>query len=235
MWGKNKREIQYAFKQSLPILFGYLFLGMAFGVVMSENGLGFLWALACSILIYAGSMQFVLAGLLSGGASIPLAAAMTLFINSRHIFYGIPFVEKFKRAKRAYPYLIFALTDETFSVLCGIKVPKNLREETVICYLSFLNHSYWILGTALGSLLGSSLPVDMTGIDFSMTALFLIIFLEQWKEAKSHLPALTGIVCAAGSLIIFGPDQFLLPALLVTVSILLFAGRKKEERTSWDK
>lgn len=217
----RKGYIGFAFRQSVPVMLGYIFLGIAFGLLLQDAGYSFWWALLTSVVIYAGSMQFVLVSLLAGGAGLVYTAVMTFFINGRHIFYGLSFVEKYKKMGKAYPYMVFSLTDETYSVLCGTKVPEGMDEDKVFFWISLLDQSYWVLGSVLGALAGSSIPFDSTGIDFSMTALFIVIVVEQWQGQKSHFAAILGMVCGILWLLILGPDRFILPALCSCVIILL--------------
>lgn len=223
------QEIRYAFLQSVPVLLGYLFLGIAFGLMLQNAGYHFVWAFFCSLFIYAGSGQFVMVSLLSSGAGLLYTAIMTLFINGRHIFYGLSFIEKFKKMGKAYPYMIFSLTDETYSVLCSLKVPPHLREKKVAFYIALFDHSYWIVGSVIGCLAGQLIAFDSTGVDFSMTALFIVIVLNQWQESKSHIPALLGALSGVVFLVILGPDKFLLPALGV-VAILLVVAKSKIQK-----
>ena len=227
-----RRTARFAFRQSLGVLFGYLFLGTAFGILLRQAGFGALWALAFSGLVYAGSLQFVLAGFLAAPTALPTVALMSLFINARHLFYGLSFVERFASMGKKRLYMIFSLTDETYSVLCGMyQVPAGVDKHGAMFLVALLDQLYWVAGSLLGTFAGA-LPLDFTGIDFSMTALFLVIFLEQWRGAKSHLPALLGLGCGAVFLLALGPDNFLLPALCATVAVLLLArpvlNRKKE-------
>lgn len=221
------RELKFAARQTLPVLCGYLFLGIAFGLLLQQAGYGWGWALLSSTLIYAGSMQFVLVQLLGGGfGSLVSVAVTTLSVNSRHLFYGLSFLEEFSQMGKARPYMIFSLTDETYSLLCGVRVPPELDKKRTFLLIAALDQCYWITGSVLGNALGSVLPFDMTGIDFAMTALFVVIFIEQWLGAKSHAPALLGLGFGLLSLLVFGPDAFLLPALVCTVLALgLLRGR----------
>lgn len=217
--------IKYAFQKSLPVLFGYLFLGSAFGILLYEAGFGVWWAIFISIIVFAGSGQFLLVSLLTANASLPEVALMTFFINSRHMFYGLSFIEKFKKGGWRYPFMIFSLTDETYSVNVSItSVPENVDETKARYYLGEFDHLYWILGSVIGSLLGMSIPFDLTGIDFSMTALFVIIFIDLLTDIKNGVCGIIGIVIALAAIPIFGYDNFLLPALVATV-ILLFVLR----------
>lgn len=217
-----KKILKYAFIKSLPVLFGYIFMGIAFGILFQKAGYNFIWAFFVSLTCYAGSMQFVLITLLTGGASAIKAMFMTLMINFRHIFYGLSLVERFKKAGKAKFYLIHALTDETYSLLCLVKPQNDMKDKTLMLCISVLNHIYWITGCVLGAMLGQIIPFDTTGIDFAMTALFVVIFVEQWRESKKHLPQAIGLICALLSLLIFGVNNFLPPALVMTVLLLLF-------------
>ena len=227
-----RQTARFAFRQSLGVLFGYVFLGTAFGILLRQAGFGALWSLAFSGLVYAGSLQFVLAGFLAAPTALPTVALMSLFINARHLFYGLSFIERFRSMGKKRPYMIFSLTDETYSVLCGMdEVPTGVDKNGAMFLVALLDQLYWVAGSLLGTFAGG-LPLDFTGIDFSMTALFLVIFLEQWRGAKSHLPALLGLGCGAVFLLALGPDNFLLPALCTTVAVLLLArpvlNREKE-------
>ena len=227
-----RQTARFAFRQSLGVLFGYVFLGTAFGILLRQAGFGALWSLAFSGLVYAGSLQFVLAGFLAAPTALPTVALMSLFINARHLFYGLSFIERFRSMGKKRLYMIFSLTDETYSVLCGMdEVPAGVDKNGAMFLVALLDQLYWVAGSLLGTFAGG-LPLDFTGIDFSMTALFLVIFLEQWRGAKSHLPALLGLGCGAVFLLALGPDNFLLPALCTTVAVLLLArpvlNREKE-------
>ena len=227
-----RQTARFAFRQSLGVLFGYVFLGTAFGILLRQAGFGALWSLAFSGLVYAGSLQFVLAGFLAAPTALPTVALMSLFINARHLFYGLSFIERFRSMGKKRPYMIFSLTDETYSVLCGMdEVPAGVDKNGAMFLVALLDQLYWVAGSLLGIFAGG-LPLDFTGIDFSMTALFLVIFLEQWRGAKSHLPALLGLGCASVFLLVLGADNFLLPALCTTVAVLLLArpvlNREKE-------
>ena len=226
---KGSKTFRYAFSKSLPVMFGYLFLGSAFGVMLQQAGYNFIWAFFISLTVFAGSGQFLLVSLLSGGATLTMTAAMTLLINSRHIFYGLSFLERFKKTGKKYPYMIFSLTDETYSVLCSVKPEKDVDEGNAMFLIAFLNHLYWIAGGVLGALLGQFLPIDFTGIDFSMTALFVVIFVEQWMDKKNRVPEVIGVAAAFVCLQIFGADNFVLPSMLLIV-LLLFVGRTRLER-----
>jgi 4-azaleucine resistance transporter AzlC len=205
---------------------GYVVLGIGFGVLMHAAGYGLLWTLAMSLLIYAGSMQYVGVGLLSGGASVVTAILTTVMVNARHLFYSISMIRVYRNSGRLKPYLIFALTDETYSLLCSGEVPEGADAEAYRFLVSAFDHSYWVIGSVLGSLLGAVLPFSTEGIEFSMTALFLTSFVEQWVKKGNRIPALTGLGGTLLSLAVFGPERFLIPAmLLITLVLSLLRGR----------
>lgn len=215
-----KKEIGFALRRTAPVMIGYLFLGIAFGLMLHRVGYSFIWAGLISLFVYGGSAQFALVGLLSGGASIITTAVMQLSINSRHIFYGLSFIEKFKLMGEKRLYMIFSLTDETYSLLCSTVVPNDIDEKKVVFFIAIFDHIYWITGSILGGLIGQLIPFDSSGVEFAMTALFVVIFVEQWFAAKNHFPAVTGIVCGIVSFLIFGPSNFTLPALMASVVVL---------------
>ena len=207
---------------------GYRVLGIGFGILLRSAGYGVIWALAMSVFIYAGSMQYVGIGLITGGASILTTAFTTLMVNARHLFYSISMIGRYQDAGKYKPYMVFALTDETYSLLCDGKVPDGADAGLYRFLVSFFNHCYWVAGSVAGSLLGTVLPFSTKGIEFSMTALFIASFTGQWLSQKDHIPALTGLVSSLVSLLVFGPDRFLIPAmLLITLILTLFRGREE--------
>ena len=221
-----------AFFTSLPVMAGYLVLGIGFGILLRSAGYGVFWALAMSLFIYAGSMQYVGIGLITGGASILATALTTLMVNARHLFYSISMIGRYQDAGKYKPYMIFALTDETYSLLCDGKVPDGADAGLYRFLVSLFDHCYWVAGCVAGSLLGTVLPFSTRGIEFSMTALFIASFTEQWLSEKDHIPALTGLVSSLACLLIFGPDRFLIPAmLLITLILTLFRDREERRET----
>lgn len=216
-----KKEIQFALQKTVPVFCGYLFLGIAFGILMSSAGYNAIWSVCASIFIYGGTMQFVLVSLLVAGAPLPTVILMTFLINVRHIFYGLGFIEKFRRMGWKYPYMVFSLTDETYSLHCTCQYPADIDQTQTSFFISLFDHFYWIFGSFVGGLLGQALPFNFTGIDFSMTALFTVILVEQWKNTKSHIPAIVGGCTAVFFLILLGPEKFLLPSLCVTAALLV--------------
>ena len=218
--GITKNLIKTAFIKSLPVMAGYVVLAIGFGILMKEAGYGLFWSFLMSFTIYAGSMQYVAVSLLSSGASLISAALTTLMVNARHLFYGVSMIDKYKDAGKKKPYLIFALTDETYSLLCGDDYPEGEDRHWYSFFVSLFNQCYWVIGSIIGSILGSLITFNTAGIDFSMTALFVTVFVEQWLTAKNHLPAIAGLFCSIACLMIFGPDSFLIPT-MISITIVL--------------
>lgn len=224
--------VRQAFYKSIPVMAGYLILGTGFGILLRNAGYGAFWALAMSAFIYAGSMQYVGVGLIAGGASIVTAVVTTIMVNARHLFYSISMIERYKNAGKYKPYLIFSLTDETYSLLCDGQAPEETYADLYRFLVSFFNQCYWVTGSVIGSLLGSVLPFSTDGIEFSMTALFIASFTEQWLVAKNHIPALTGLLSTLLCLLVFGAEYFLIPAMFLITFVLTVLQRRsaiKEE------
>ncbi len=228
----KQKTIKYAFRKSLPVMAGYLVLGTGFGILLQSKGYSWLWAFVMSLTIYAGSMQYLAIDLLGSGASLITVAIMTLMVNIRHIFYGITMLTKYQKAGPQKPYLIFALTDETFSLVCAPDLPEGVDEQWYDFWLSLFDQCYWIAGSVFGALLGSAIPFNSAGVEFSMTALFVVIFIEQWEKTKQHLPAMIGVVISVVSLLLFGPADFLIPAMTgITVALMLARNTLSQEKT----
>ncbi|MBQ6343350.1 MAG: AzlC family ABC transporter permease [Anaerolineaceae bacterium] len=225
----NRQIIKQAFLKSLPVMAGYIVLGIGFGILLQKAGYGVLWSFAMSVFIYAGSMQYVGVGLISGGASILTTAFTTVMVNARHLFYSISMIDRYKDAGKYKPYLIFALTDETYSLLCDGHAPAEGDPNQYRFFVSLFNQCYWVTGSVLGSLLGAVLPFSTAGIEFSMTALFIASFTEQWLTSHDHIPALTGLLGTLSCLVIFGAENFLIPAMLL-ITLILTILRKREEK-----
>lgn len=229
----RKQTLKKAFKDSLPILAGYLALGIGFGVLLHSKGYSFWWALLMSCTIYAGAGQYAAVDLLSSGASLITTAVMTLIINARHFFYGFSLLDKYKGTGKAKPYMIFALTDETYSLVCTAKIPEQIDEKKYYLFLSILDQLYWISGCTIGALLGTFIPFNSTGIDFAMTALFVVIFVEQWLSTKERLPAILGAATTLLCLFVFGSQYFIIPSMaLIAVELVIF--RKRFEKSNLD-
>ena len=223
------KNLRAAFPYTIPVLLGYIFLGIAFGILLSSQGYPFYLATLMSLFIYAGSMQFVTINLLTGGAGILSSILMTLMVNARHLFYGLSMLEKFRSMKRKKPYMIFSLTDETYSLLCGLEPPSGTDKNSFYFWIALLNQSYWVLGSTIGAIAGSLIKFDSTGIDFAMTALFVVIFVEQWETNKNHIPALIGLAVTLACLLLFGTTNFIVFA-MVGIFFLLSAGKPLIEK-----
>ncbi|MCR4675653.1 MAG: AzlC family ABC transporter permease [Sphaerochaetaceae bacterium] len=224
----KKRTVSEAFYKSLPVLAGYVVLGIGFGILMQKAGYGVLLTAAMSIFIFAGSLQYVGVSLLSGGAGIITTALTSLMVNARHLFYSISMTERYRDSGKYKPYLIFALTDETYSLLCDGKIPEGCDKNLFRFLVSLFNQCYWVTGSIIGCLLGSVLPFSTAGIEFSMTALFVASFTEQFITTRDHIPAITGLVSTLLCLLAFGSENFLIPA-MVLITIVLTIVRGKEE------
>mgnify|MGYP000969343771 CR=1 FL=1 len=224
----KRKALWAAVPYTVPVMLGYLFLGAAFGVLTAENGFSVLWAFLMSTFIYAGSMQFAAISLMTSAFSPVSAFLLTLMVNARHLFYGLSMLKPFERMGKRKPYMIFSLTDETYSLFFITKVPEGVDEHKFLFSIALLDQLYWIIGSAIGAIAGTLIPFDTTGIDFAMTALFVVIFVEQWLTSRNHLPALTGIAASLICLLIFGSDNFILPS-MICIMIILLSGRKVME------
>lgn len=222
----GKNTIRAAFLDTVPVMTGYLFLGFGFGILMVKSGFGPLWAIAMSVFIYAGAMQYMAVGLLTGGAGLLTAALTALVVNARHLFYGISMVDAYKGSGARKPYLVFALTDETYSLVSAGQIPDGIRRHDYCFLVSLFDHIYWVCGTALGALAGNLLPINYEGIEFVLTALFVTIFTEQWLSTSQHRSALIGLSATALCLMLFGPEVFLIPSMVLIALALIFTRRK---------
>ncbi|MBP5554865.1 MAG: AzlC family ABC transporter permease [Lachnospiraceae bacterium] len=227
----NRQVLSKAFYRSLPVMAGYIVLGTGFGILLRNAGYGVVWAFAMSCFIFAGSMQYVGISLIAGGAGMITTILTTIMVNARHIFYSISMIDKYKGAGKYKPYMIFALTDETYSLLVDDKGPSEETLNKYRFFVSMFNQCYWIIGSVIGSLLGAVLPFSTAGIEFSMTALFIASFTEQWLTSKDHSSAVTGLVCTVLCLIVCGPDNFLIPSmLLITLVLTLLRAREEKKK-----
>ena len=217
----DRRSLAAAFPVTVPVLMGYLAIGIAFGLMLQEIGYNFIWAFFMSLTIYAGSGQYLGVSLLASAATLGTVAVMTLLINFRHLVYGLSMLEKFRGMGLRKFYMIFSLTDETYALLSSTQAPIGVDPKNFYFAIALLDQSYWILGSVIGAVAGALLPIDTTGIDFAMTALFVVIAVDQWRAYKRHLPALLGGAVTIVSLALVGPENMLLPALGVIVLVLL--------------
>lgn len=217
---KLKQSFSYALRHSLPIFAGFLPLGLAYGVLMQNAGYNAIWTGATCLFVFAGSLQFLMISFFTSSVSYLTVAVMALLVNSRHIFYGISLIEKFRNFGLWKNYLIYSLTDENYSLHCSAKVDESMDEKWAYVFTATLTLFYWTISCVLGSLVGTLITIDMTGVDFALTALFVTILLDQLKDAASSMPAVVAIFSSITCLLVFGPDNFILPSLIVTVAAL---------------
>jgi 4-azaleucine resistance transporter AzlC len=224
---RYRNAFRAAFPNTIPVMAGYLVLGFGFGLLLQSKGYHFLWAILMSLTIYGGSMQFVTVDLLAGGAGLISAALMTLMIHARHLFYGISMLIPYRDTGRVKPYLIFGLTDETYSLVCTGEVPDGVDKSAY----SLLNQSYWVAGSALGAIFGQVVSINTAGVDFSMTALFVVILTDNLMKPSSRVPALLGLGVSLICLLIFGKSSFLIPSMLGIAAVLMLMRPYLSKRT----
>ncbi len=225
----NKSLLRAAFLDTVPVMTGYVFLGFGFGILMHQSGFGVLWACAMSLLIYAGSMQYVAVSLLTSGAGLLVTAITTFVVNARHLFYGISMVDAYKGTGRKKPYLIFGLTDETYSLVSREQLPEGISKTGYCFWVTLFDHIYWVSGTLLGALAGRILPINFEGVEFALTALFVTIFVEQWLSTNHHEPAVIGVAATALCLMLFGKDVFLIPSMIIIAGCLTMMPKIRKE------
>lgn len=212
--------LKSAFPYTIPILTGFLFLGAAYGIFMNVSGFGAFYSILISLIVFAGSMQFVAVNLLIGAFDPVGALLLTLMVNARHLFYGLSMLDKYKNVKHRRFYLIFALCDETFSANCTARIPETVDKDWFYFWTSFLDQCYWVIGTAIGGLFGSFLTFNTEGLDFVMTALLVVIFLENWLKEKNHTSSILGLVLSLICLLLFGSSSFIIPSMIAILGIL---------------
>lgn len=226
----TKKALKRAFLDTIPVLTGYLFLGMGFGILLIEQtGKGVLWALFMAVCMLAGSGQYLAVSLMAGGASVLSAALATFLVNARHIFYGVSLVDAYKGSGRKKFYMIFGLTDETYSLVTQNQPPEGMTRHQYCFVVTMLDHIYWVIGCVLGNVAGAVLPISFEGVEFVLTALFVTMFVEQWLSNKNHLPAIIGVLSTGVCLAIFGSEIFLIPSMAL-IAILLVVSRKTGRR-----
>ena len=223
-----KKALKAAFPHTVPVMLGYVFVGGAFGLLFQQMGYGVFWSFLVGLTVYAGAGQFVALNFFAGGFGFLEIAAMTFMVNVRYMFYGISFIDRFRKFKSRRPYLIWTLTDETYSILCSVKVPPDITDGNFCTAVALLDQLYWLTGCVVGNLAGNLLTFDTTGIDFAMTAMFIVIFVEQWLSAQTHLPAIMGVGCSVAALLLFGPDRMVLVAMAL-ILVCLIGGRSAIE------
>ena len=225
----KRKALKTVFLDTLPVLTGYLFLGAGFGILLAEQtDKGFLWAFLMALCMFAGSGQYLAVSLIASGSSLFSAALATFLINARHIFYGISLVDTYRGAK-AKPYMIFGLTDETYSLVTQNQPPQGMSRHRYCFLVTLFDHIYWITGCSLGFLAGDLIPISYEGVEFVLTALFVTLFTEQWLTHKDHLSAMVGVACTTACLILLGSEYFLIPA-MVMIAVLLLISRKTGRR-----
>lgn len=224
-----KSSFKSAFPQTLPVLAGYVSLGIAFGILLPDAGYGVFYAFLMSLFVFAGSAQFLCVELLVANATLPQVAFLIFLLNFRHFFYGLTMISHYRNVKNKW-YLIFGLTDETYALLSANKIPSTVEKSDFYFAVTLLNHIYWISGSVIGSLVGALIPFDMTGIDFAMTALFAVLVVEQWKSHSKHFPAILGFSVSILSILIFGTENFIIPTLIIICVILLLFKNQLEEK-----
>ena len=225
-----KTVLKAAFPHTIPVLTGFVFLGAAYGILMNSKGYGIGWTILFSLTAFAGSAQYLAITFLTSVFNPIYALLMTLMINARHIFYGISLLNRYKDTGRLKPYLIFGLCDETFSIVCSTKPLEDVNENWFYFFITLLDHGYWVLGSAIGSMLGSIVLFNTKGLDFVLTALFVVIFVGQWKTRKDHKPAVIGVLCSVICLVIFGQGNFIIPSMIAILAALtLFRKTGKDQ------
>lgn len=229
------RAFKAAFPHNIPVMAGFTFLGIAYGVLMSTKGYGPMWSFLMSAIAYCGSMQFVAINLLVVSFDPVQAFFMALMVNARHLFYGLSLLKKYKGVGKLKFFLIYWLCDETFSITYSFDPPKDVEPKWFYFFISLINYAHWVLCSVIGGLIGHLITFDTKGIDFSLTALFVVIFINGWKEAKNRVPGIIGMVCSVVSIMIFGTGNFIIPAMIMLLIVLILGRGKLEKNQSMDK
>ena len=222
----RRAALRAAFPATIPVMTGFLCLGLAYGVLMQSKGYGPLWSTLMSAVAFGGSMQFVAITLLTTVFDPLQAFLLSVMVNARHMFYGLALLEKYKGLGKARAVLIYTLCDETFSLVSSLDPPGDVEPKRFYLCISLLDYAYWVAGTAAGGLLGNLIPFNTKGMDFALTALFVVLFLEQWKRRENRPAGVIGLACAAVSLAVFGPERLVIPAMAMVLGTLL-GGRRK--------
>ena len=229
MNGKYMKALKCAFPQTVPIFAGFCFLGMTYGIYMNVSGFSFWYPMLMSMTIFAGSIEFVAVNMLLGAFNPLQALAVTFMINARHLFYGISMLDKFKGTGLKKLYLIFGMCDESFSINCTADIPKDVDKGWFMFFVTLLNHLYWVFGATMGGIFGSLITVKLEGLDFVMTAMFVVIFLEQWLKEKNHTSSLLGLGLSLICLLAFGADNFMIPSMLAIFIVLTLSKNRLEK------
>lgn len=234
-----KKAFKAAFPLTLPVFAGYLVLGFGFGLLLQSKGYNFIWAIFMAIIIFGGSMQYIAVDLLASGATIITTAIISIMMQARHLFYGISLLSKYRGTGKVKPYLIFGLTDETYSLVSSAKPPEDVQKNLFYLIITGCNHLYWIIGCAIGAIFGQLIHINTKGVEFSMTALFIVIMVDKLLEKESRIPALVGFGVSLVSLLIFGAENFLIPAMIGIAGALIalkpILNKKSSENKKEDK
>lgn len=222
----NSKTIRYALTKTSPIMVSYYLIAAGLGIVLQQTGWNWVWGMAMSLFIYTGASQFVLASFLSAGASILTVVLTAAFMNNRQIFNGISFLESFRKTGKWYPYMIHALTDETYALYSSLDYPDDIDQSRCMLYIALLAQGSWIAGTVTGGLLSTVLLGTIAGIDFALTALFITIVVDQWKASSNYVPVYVAFGISIVFLILLGTDTFLLPSFAVTAGIVAWKGNR---------
>lgn len=224
----NSPEFKLSFINSIPVMTGYIAMGIGFGIFLASKGYGLLWSVAMAIFIYAGSMQYLAVNLIASGASLISVALTTLMVNARHMFYGISVIDKYRGSGLKKLYMIYGLTDETYSLVCNDINLENMDREKYYFFITLFNQIYWVIGCSLGSIIGASFKFNTMGIDFAMSALFITVATEQWLSTSNHTSAIIGFSSSITCLLIFGKENFLIPSMiLIIISLSILKKYKK--------
>lgn len=227
--GKRRIALRYAFPASLPIMAGYGFLGLTYGIYMHELGFNFLYPMLLAITVYAGSAEFLLGNMLLG-SFLPLQTfLMVLMVNARHLFYGLSMLDRYKGLGWKKFFLIYGMSDETFALTSTVKVPQGVDKGWYLLWITWLDETYWVLGATMGGLIGPLLHFDLRGLDFVLTAMFTAIFADNWMREKDHTSSLSGLMITGLCLIIFGPDRFIIPSMVVILILLTLLRHRLEK------
>lgn len=231
MRGRSKeirRAFRYAFPHTIPIFAGFWFLGITYGVYMHVSGFSFVYPMLMSMTIFTGSMEFVTANMLLGGFHPLQAFVMAILIGARHLFYGISMLDKFRGMGWKKFFLIYGMCDETFSINYSAEISPNVDRGWFMLFVTVLNYLYWVTGATIGGLFGSLIHFNTQGLDFAMTAMFVVIFMEQWIKDKKHTSQFIGLGASVLCLIVFGADSFMVPTMLVILFFLTILRRNRE-------
>ncbi len=226
----KRKALKAAFPYTIPIMVGFMFMGFSFGILMKGEGLSVLYTFFMSVFVFSGSMQFVAVGVMVAAFDPLHAFLLTLTVNARYLFYGIPMLEKYGNTGLKKPYLIFGMCDETFTINCSVTPKEDVDKGWFMFFVTLLNHIYWVTGSTLGAIAGSFLKFNTKGIDFIMTALFTVMLVNQWEEQKDHVPALIGILGAFLCIFVFGADSFMIPAMILIIVSLTALDTAREHK-----